>query len=109
MTSPFNTDIKPVTKTGPDVVVPALDLITAPPGTYELATIKIGSAGQVIEARSNQRIDSLAELTDVDASNPANNNALVYNSSTGKWEPSAVIGGSGLTHPQVMKRIHIGL
>lgn len=111
MASPFNTSIQPVNKVGPPIpVLPPARLPTAEPGTYYLATIKVGPDGQILEANSNQVIDALANLTDVSIPNPANGDALIYNSSTGKWEASAAGGGgSGLTHPQVMKRIHIGL
>lgn len=111
MTSPFNTNIQPVNKAGPPIVVlPPAKLPTADPGIYHLATIKVGPDGQILDANSNQVIDALANLTDVFIDTPANGDALIYNSSTGKWEAGAAGGGgSGLTHPQVMKRIHIGL
>jgi hypothetical protein len=47
---------------------------------------------------------TLATLTDVNLGTPANNDALTYDSASGKWVAEAVQGGSGLTQPQVLAR-----
>ena len=93
MTSPHDTKITPVSKTGPKPTV------LAPPTKAPAAPTKKVKA-------SAQR---LVDLTDVDITNPADGDVLVYNADTGMWEASASAGGSGLTHPQIMKRIHAGL
>lgn len=79
------------------------------PGKYQNATVQIGKDGVLETVESGAVIDSLTNLSDVSADNPANGDALIYNNSSGKWEPAPVSGGSsgGLTHPQVMARVSL--
>jgi hypothetical protein len=79
------------------------------PGRYQNATVQIGKDSRLETVESGAVIDSLVNLSDVSADNPANGDALIYNNSSGKWEPAPVSGGSsgGLTHPQVMARVSL--
>jgi hypothetical protein len=83
--------------------------LTPLPGSYPNATVQIGKDGRLETVDSGTVIDRLTSLSDVSADNPANGDALIYNNSSGKWEPAPVSGGSsgGLTHPQVMARISL--
>lgn len=93
MTSPHDTKIAAVSKTGPKPTI-----LAQPKPEVATSTKKVKASAQ-----------RLVDLTDVDITNPADGDVLVYNADTGMWEASASAGGSGLTHPQVMKRIHAGL
>jgi len=79
------------------------------PGTYQNATVQIGKDSRLESIESGTVVDSLSSLSDVSINNPANGDALIYNNSSGKWEPAPVSGGSsgGLTHPQVMARVSL--
>jgi len=108
MPSPNDTKIKPVEKTTREPIAPKFTPDSpVRPGIYVNPRITIDRTGIITDAEN--ATPRLVDLPDVDALDASNGDGLIYNSSTGKWEASAAGGGSGLTHPQVMKRINIGL
>lgn len=108
MPSPKDTKINTVTKTTREPIVPQFTPDSSVrPGIYTNPRITVDRTGIITDAEN--ATPRLVDLPDVDAANVTTGDGLIYNSSTGKWEASAAGGGSGLTHPQVMKRINIGL
>lgn len=109
MASYNDTKITPVTK-APDNIKRVIGRQrVVQPGKYTSPDLIVDEYGDIKSLESTQIPKRLADLTDVSVDNPSNGDGLIYNSSTGVWESSAAGSGSGLTHPQVMKRIHIGL
>lgn len=108
MASPNDTKIKPTEKTTRAPITPKVTPDSpVRSGVYVNPRITVDRTGIITAAED--AIPRLVDLPDVDALDAANGDGLIYNSSTGKWEASSVGGGSGLTHPQVMKRINVGL
>lgn len=61
-------------------------------GTYEAGDSR---AFNPVKVNVPSGSSTLSGLTDVDISNPANGQTLVYNATSGKWENGAGGGGSG--------------
>lgn len=110
MASYNDTKITPVTKTPDNIKKVTGRQTIIQPGKYTSPDLIVDEYGDIKALSSTKIPRKLDDLTDVSAENPAGGNTLIYNSSTGQWEASAAGGGgSGLTHPQIMKRINIGL
>lgn len=50
--------------------------------------------GGIISGSSTAVVATLNDLTDVNAPSPNNNDALIWNATTGSWVPAALTGGS---------------
>jgi hypothetical protein len=51
-------------------------------------------------AQINKTVSSIGDIADVNVGGALNGDVLKYDSTTGKWVPSAVTGGAGATGPQ---------
>ena len=75
------------------------------PGTGVAELIQIGAnlslVGGVLSGTASI-VDSIDDLGDVTVSNPAGNEVLIYNSSSGQWENGPAPGGGGGTVTQVL-------
>jgi hypothetical protein len=65
-------------------------------------TITLPGSGNSVVMNGASLTDRLAGLTDVAVSSPSNGQALIYNSTTGKWNNSSAAGGSA---PQVVRNL----